>query len=404
MPRDLISPRTRLEFREYFVTTTLARIHDAFQVGAVPCDTTFVPPVSGQRRSLVEQYYHSVDFTRLEDAQRVLEVYEHVVDDLARQVRFGDTYQKQFAEPLLDKLISALQRDGYTLRDGRLTSQPDPGATTRGLASSLQDSLSRGGHDDIPHIVKSIELAKQCQSEPGKQSPMVGAVVVTSGTVLSIAHRGELGSGEHAEYTALERKLGPDSVVAGATVYTTLEPCTTRNHPKIPCAQRLIDRKVTRVVIGMLDPDPRILGHGVRLLRRHNIEVALYPAEYAAQVEDLNRHFAAAINARSATPAPVPTGTANDKASLDTWRSLTAIEQRLLFHLLDCPGASDSTANLSSVAGATRAWNLAEQQLLALDLIRYTEWYEDVVPVTGYELTQRAKDLLRQALASGQAG
>jgi pyrimidine deaminase RibD-like protein len=72
---------------------------------------------------------------------------------------------------------------------------------------------------------------------------------------------------------------------------TTREPCTTRNHPKVPCAQRIIDRKVARVVIGMLDPDERICGRGVRRLRKANIEIVMFPSDLMAQVEDRNRDF-----------------------------------------------------------------------------------------------------------------
>ena len=67
------------------------------------------------------------------------------------------------------------------------------------------------------------------------------------------AHRGEMGNGEHAEFVALERKPN-NQVIAGATVYTTLEPCNQRNPPKIACAARLPERRVKRVVIGMMDP------------------------------------------------------------------------------------------------------------------------------------------------------
>jgi pyrimidine deaminase RibD-like protein len=136
----------------------------------------------------------------------------------------------------------------------------------------------------------AIEEARQSISEPdGKPHPMVGAAVVKNGQVLSSAHRGE-DSGNHAEFTALDKKLA-DEAVFGATVYTTLEPCTTRNHPKIPCVKRIIDRKVARVVVGMLDPDPRITGRGMLALRNANIAIDLFPPDLMTEVEELNREF-----------------------------------------------------------------------------------------------------------------
>src|SRR6266446_3078578 len=133
------------------------------------------------------------------------------------------------------------------------------------------------------------EARKSIPESDGRPHPKVGAVVVKDGKVLSTAHRGEV-PGNHAEFTALERNL-PDVAVAGATVYTTLEPCTTRNPPKIPCADRLIERRVARVVIGILDPDDRIRGKGQRKLSNAGIETALFPHDLAMEVEELNREF-----------------------------------------------------------------------------------------------------------------
>jgi pyrimidine deaminase RibD-like protein len=156
----------------------------------------------------------------------------------------------------------------------------------------------------------SVELARRCSSEtPGRESPKVGAILVRDGHVLATAYRGELGHGEHAEYTLLERKL-KDVSVAGATLYTTLEPCTTRNHPKVPCAVRIAERKIARVVIGMLDPNPSICGRGVRRLRDAGVAVDLFAKDPADQIEELNRAFirsfpVGASSLQSASPAPI---------------------------------------------------------------------------------------------------
>ena len=93
----------------------------------------------------------------------------------------------------------------------------------------------------------AIELAEKCLSEAGKVSPKVGAVAVRDGVILGTAYRGEVKPGEHAEYTLFERKLKKVDL-KGATLYTTLEPCTHRNHPKIACADRVIARGIKRVV------------------------------------------------------------------------------------------------------------------------------------------------------------
>jgi len=156
--------------------------------------------------------------------------------------------------------------------------------------------------EDQQYMRMAIDEARRSTAEDSRTRPMVGAVVVKDGHVIARAFRSELSPGEHAEYTALEKKAASEPL-AGATVYTTLEPCTTRNHPKVPCAERLIERKIARVVIGMLDPNPAICGKGQRRLREANIITELFPPELMAEVEEMNRDFARAQKAEgSAIP------------------------------------------------------------------------------------------------------
>jgi pyrimidine deaminase RibD-like protein/NTP pyrophosphatase (non-canonical NTP hydrolase) len=166
----------------------------------------------------------------------------------------------------------------------------------------------------------AIEEARKSSPEDSvRPHPFVGAVVVKDGKHLTSAHRGKSGPGNHAEYCALEKDLLQEEV-SGSTVYTTLEPCTSRNHPKLPCAERLAERKVARVVIGMLDPNPEISGRGVTALRKANIEVELFPGDLMAEIEDLNREFIRFHRQQTAQRA-ADSGflVANRNRTLDEW-------------------------------------------------------------------------------------
>jgi pyrimidine deaminase RibD-like protein len=164
------------------------------------------------------------------------------------------------------------------------------GRPTHKLINTIESPSNAMEDDHTIFARMAIEEAKRSVPErDGRIHPKVGVVIVKDGRVLAKAHRGEFPEG-HAEFIALEKKL-TDASVVGATVYATLEPCTARNHPKVPCATRLAERKVARVFIGMLDPNPDIRGMGQMLLGKADIETQLFPRDLMKEVEELNRDF-----------------------------------------------------------------------------------------------------------------
>jgi diaminohydroxyphosphoribosylaminopyrimidine deaminase / 5-amino-6-(5-phosphoribosylamino)uracil reductase len=103
-------------------------------------------------------------------------------------------------------------------------------------------------------------------------NPWVGCIIVDAdGEVVGRGHT--QGPGEdHAEIAAARDAKARGHAIVGATLYSTLEPCSF--HGRTPaCARAIAERGLTRVVIGMHDPNPRVDGLGVRILREAGIEV-----------------------------------------------------------------------------------------------------------------------------------
>ena len=102
-------------------------------------------------------------------------------------------------------------------------------------------------------------------------NPWVGAVVVNRDGVIVGEGATEQPGGRHAEIVALEQA---GESARGATLYVTLEPCC--HHGRTgPCTEAVIAAGVRAVVVGVLDPDERVSGHGIEALRHAGIEVTI---------------------------------------------------------------------------------------------------------------------------------
>ena len=115
-------------------------------------------------------------------------------------------------------------------------------------------------------MLEALEVAARVRVRTAP-NPTVGALVVRAGRV--IARGATRGLGAHAEALALARA---GKAARGATLYVTLEPCA--HHGRTPpCVEAVIAARPKRVVIGLVDPDPRTRGAGIRALERAGIEV-----------------------------------------------------------------------------------------------------------------------------------
>ena len=107
----------------------------------------------------------------------------------------------------------------------------------------------------------ALELAKKGIGRV-HPNPMVGAVIVKDGKILGQGYHKKCGEG-HAEVNAFKDAEEKNENVEGAEMYVTLEPCSHFGKTP-PCADKIIEKKISKVFIGTLDPNPLVAGRGVK--------------------------------------------------------------------------------------------------------------------------------------------
>ena len=191
---------------------------------------------------------------------------------------------------------------------------------------------------------KAIIVMKQSINESRadkKASPMVGAVLLKSDGTVETAHRGELREGDHAEFTLLERK-NRATKLDGSILFATLEPCApgARKHPKLSCAERIVNARIKEVWVGITDPDPMVDRKGIKFLQDHGVIVHMFDQDLQEEIQELNKEFIAQAlerkaaveepeedNVLSALEHPVMTANLSDFSAdvLNRYRSLANI-------------------------------------------------------------------------------
>ncbi len=119
-------------------------------------------------------------------------------------------------------------------------------------------------------------------------NPLVGSVVIKNGEVIGRGYHRRAGE-DHGEKAAIKNALDNGHNVEGADLYCNLEPCCHLNKKTPPCAQFIIEKKIGRVFISNLDPNPQVSGKGVEMLKEAGIDVEF--GIMKSQGEELNKIF-----------------------------------------------------------------------------------------------------------------
>ncbi|MCH4895586.1 bifunctional diaminohydroxyphosphoribosylaminopyrimidine deaminase/5-amino-6-(5-phosphoribosylamino)uracil reductase RibD [Marinilabiliaceae bacterium JC040] len=129
----------------------------------------------------------------------------------------------------------------------------------------------------MDYTVKDVEFMRQAMNLAARgkggvnPNPLVGAIIVKNDQIVAQGWHKHYGE-SHAEVNAFKDADENNIDVKGATMYVTLEPCS--HYGKTPpCAVAIIERKISRVVIGQMDPNPIVGGRGIAMLKDAGIEV-----------------------------------------------------------------------------------------------------------------------------------
>ena len=140
-------------------------------------------------------------------------------------------------------------------------------------------------NNELKYISRCLQLAELGAGYVAP-NPMVGAVLVCDDKIIGEGYHRHYGEA-HAEPNAINSVKNTD-LLKQSTLYVNLEPCS--HYGKTPpCADLIVSSGIPRVVIGTLDPNPKVAGRGVEILRKAGVEVVVGVLE--VECRELNKRF-----------------------------------------------------------------------------------------------------------------
>ena len=145
---------------------------------------------------------------------------------------------------------------------------------------------------DLDFMARAIELAKRGRLKT-QPNPMVGCVIVKNNKIIGEGWHKAYGEA-HAEINAIKnckKRFGAKKalkLIAGSDVYVNLVPCSIKQNTP-PCSNALIKYQIKRLFCGTLDPNPKINGRGIKLLKKAEVKTSVGLLQ--DKCKDLNRIF-----------------------------------------------------------------------------------------------------------------
>lgn len=215
---EIFSKKTRNEFREFFVGKTIREIQSEFDAVNISCDLNYVPEVVGQRRFLVEQYYHSIDWANPADVLKIQNLYETTLVDLEDLAENG----AEWANPYFRQLKKWVERDGFVFESGKLKRLSSYG--------SLHEIAKFAGNFDIPQLKIQIQrINSSIDEDPslaiGTAKELVETVCKTILSDRKIAFTDDMDVGLLVKLARKELDIIPESIsdsIKGADIIKRL--------------------------------------------------------------------------------------------------------------------------------------------------------------------------------------
>ncbi|MFI3289911.1 MAG: dihydrofolate reductase family protein [Rikenellaceae bacterium] len=146
-------------------------------------------------------------------------------------------------------------------------------------------------NDESPHHLKNMKrVIEISRLSPPKQSCYrVGALIETLKGEIFEGYTLETAPTHHAEQAAMHKAILAGADLIGATIYASMEPCSSRSSEPKSCSELILDHKMKRVLFALYEPSHFVECHGAENLRRAGVDV-IHMAEFADDVFDINSH------------------------------------------------------------------------------------------------------------------